>query len=42
MPIDVEASPARFAAEVDAGRAMLARADDRFGYRPKRVAADTA
>lgn len=40
--IDVEASPARFAAEVDAGRTMLARADDRFGYRPKRVAADTA
>lgn len=42
VTIDVEASPARFAAEVDAGRTMLARADDRFGYRPKRVAADTA
>lgn len=42
VAIDVEASPARFAAEVDAGRTMLARADDRFGYRPKRVAADTA
>lgn len=42
VAIDVEASPARFAAEVDAARAMLARAGDRFGYRPKRVAADTA
>ena len=42
VAIDVEASPARFAAEVDAGRVMLARAGDRFGYRPKRVAADTA
>lgn len=42
VAIDVEASPARFAAEVDAGRTMLARAGDRFGYRPKRVAADTA
>lgn len=42
VAMDVEASPARFAAEVDAGRAMLARAGDRHGYRPKRVAADTA
>jgi transposase len=42
VAIDVEASPARFAAEVDAARAMLARASDRFDYRPKRVAADTA
>lgn len=42
VAMDVEASPARFASEVDAGRAMLARAGDRHGYRPKRVAADTA
>lgn len=42
VAMEVEASPARFAAEVDAGRAMLARAGDRFDYRPKRVAADTA
>jgi hypothetical protein len=42
VAIDVEARPARFAAEVDAGRIMLARAGDRHGYRPKRVAADTA
>lgn len=40
--LDVEATPARFASEVDAGRDMLARATERFGYRPKRVAADTA
>lgn len=40
--MEVEASPARFAAEVDAGRDMLARASDRFGHRPKRVAIDTA
>ena len=38
----MEASPARFAVEVDAGRNMLARTAERFGYRPKRVAADTA
>ena len=42
VALDVEATPARFAAEVDAGRDMLARAAERFGYRPKRVAADTA
>ena len=49
VAVEVKASPARFAsapttgsAEVDAGRAVLARADDRFGRRPKRVAADTA
>ncbi len=42
VTIEVEATPARFAAEVDAARAMLIRAADRFGYRPKRVAADTA
>ena len=42
VSMDVKASPARFAAEVDAGRAMLARAGDRHGCRPKQVAADTA
>ncbi len=40
--LEVQASPARFAAEVDAGRDMLARAAEQFSYRPKRVAADTA
>ena len=42
VALDVEASPARFAAEVDAGRTMLRRAAERFVYRPKRVLADTA
>ncbi len=42
VALDGDASPARFAAEVDAGRDMLARTAERFGYRPKRVAADTA
>ncbi len=42
VAIDVEASTARFAAKVDAGRTMLARAGERFGYQPKRIAADTA
>lgn len=42
VAMDVEASPGRFAAEVDTGRAMLARAGDRHGYRPKRVAAGPA
>lgn len=40
--LDVEATPARHASEVDAGRDMLARAAERFGYRPKRVTAYTA
>lgn len=40
--LDVEATPARFADEVDAGRDMLARAAERFDYRPRRVAADKA
>ena len=39
---DVEATPARFAEEVDAGRVMLARSADRFDFHPKRVAADKA
>lgn len=42
VALDVEATPARHASEVDAGRDMLARAAERFGYRPKRVTADTA
>lgn len=42
VAMDVEASPARFASEVDAGRIMLTRAGDHFGYHPKRLAADTA
>lgn len=42
VALDVQASPARFAAEVDAGRDMLGRALERFGYHPKRVAADGA
>lgn len=42
VALDLEASPARFAAEVDAGRDMLARIAEQFGCRPKRVAADTA
>lgn len=37
VAMDVEATPARFAAEVDAGRIMLVRAGDRMDYRPKRV-----
>lgn len=40
--LEVAATPARHASEVDAGRDMLARAAERFGYRPKRVTADTA
>ncbi|WP_333702779.1 IS1182 family transposase [Sphingobium yanoikuyae] len=42
VAVEVEASPARFAAEVDAARIMLARAGDYLDYQPKRVAADTA
>lgn len=42
VALDVQANPARFAAEVDAGRDMLRRSLERFGYRPKRVAADGA
>ena len=39
VALDLEAIPARFAT---AGRDMLARTAERFRYRPKRVAADTA
>ncbi|MBB3589487.1 transposase [Sphingomonas aurantiaca] len=42
VALDVQATPARFAEEVDAGRVMLERSADRFDYHPKRVAADKA
>ena len=42
VAIEVEATPARSATEVDAGQTMLIQAAHRFGFRPKRVAADTA
>ncbi|WP_239807476.1 IS1182 family transposase [Croceicoccus hydrothermalis] len=42
VAIEVEATPARSATEVDAGQIMLTHAAQRFGFRPKRVAADTA
>jgi hypothetical protein len=40
--VDVEASPARWTAEVAATRTMIERATKRFGLTPKRLAADTA
>jgi Transposase DDE domain len=40
--VDVEASPARWTAEVAATRTMIDRAAKRFGLCPKRLAADTA
>jgi transposase len=40
--IDVEASPARWTAEVAATRTMIDRTANRFGLTPKRLAADTA
>lgn len=42
VALDIEATPARFAEEVNAGRVMLGRSADRFDYQPKRVAADKA
>jgi len=42
ITLEVQATPARHGSEVDAARDMLARAGDRFDFRPKRVAADTA
>ncbi|MBB3588865.1 MULTISPECIES: transposase [Sphingomonas] len=42
VALDIEATPARFAEEVNAGRVMLGRSADRFDYHPKRVAADKA
>jgi len=40
--VEVEASPARGTAEVAATRAMIERAEERFGLHPKKLAADTA
>ena len=40
--VDVEATPARTYDEVEATRTMLERTRQRFGVRPKRLAADTA
>jgi transposase len=40
--VDVEASPARWTAEVAATRTMIERVARRFDLRPKRLAADTA
>lgn len=42
VALDIEATSARFAEEVNAGRVMLGRSADRFNYHPKRVAADKA
>ena len=40
--VDVEATPARWQAEVAATKTMLERAKERFGLHPRRLAADTA
>ncbi|MBV9481741.1 MAG: transposase [Acidobacteria bacterium] len=40
--VDVEASPARWTAEVAATRTMIGRTKDRFGLHPDNIAADTA
>ena len=40
--VDVEASPARWTAEVAATRTMIDRAAKRFSLHPKKLAADTA
>jgi transposase len=40
--LDVEASPARWTAEVAATRTMIGRTKDRFGLHPDNLAADTA
>jgi transposase len=40
--VDVEATPARGYDEVAATRTMIERTDERFGLRPRRIAADTA
>ncbi len=40
--VDVEATPARGYDEVAATRTMIARTDERFGLKPRRLAADTA
>ncbi len=40
--VDVEATPSRTYDEVAATKTMLRRTDERFGLRPRRLAADTA
>jgi transposase len=40
--VDVEASPARWTAEVAATRTMIERAKERFNLQPQKLAADTA
>ncbi len=40
--VDVEATPARTSDEVAATQTMLDRTEERFGLKPKRLAADTA
>jgi transposase len=40
--VDVEATPARWQAEVAATKTMLERTKERFGLQPRRLAADTA
>jgi len=40
--VDVQATPARWSAEVDATKTMLARTETRFGLKPQRLAADAA
>jgi hypothetical protein len=40
--VDVEASPARWTAEVAATRAMIERTKERFDLQPEKLAADTA
>jgi transposase len=40
--VDVEATPARTYDEVAATKTMIRRTDERFGLKPKRLAADTA
>jgi transposase len=40
--VDVEASPARWTAEVAATRTMIERTKERFNLQPKKLAADTA
>jgi hypothetical protein len=40
--VDVEASRAIRPAEVGAAKTMIERTEDRFGFKPERIAADTA
>ena len=40
--VDVQATPARWTAEVDATKAMLERTETCFDLKPRRLAADAA